>query len=414
MSNIPIFEDKRLILGVTGSIAAYKVATLASHLTQAGAQVDVVMTQSATRFVSPLTFQALTGRPVYTDMWQTETGGGLPTHIAHVGLAEGADLLVIAPATANTIAKLALGLADNLLSVTALAARCPVVVAPAMDGGMFDHPATQANLATLGAREGVTIVGPTVGRMASGLEGMGRMVEPEILLGACRLALAAGGPLSGHKIVATAGGTRESLDPVRFVSNRSSGKQGFALAQAALDQGAEVVLITAPASLPTPAGAERIDVLSTQDMLEAVLDHSVSNPAASALLMAAAASDFTPVGRAEHKIKKNKDGLPNLVLEATPDILGAVAKADHRPAIVVGFAAESQNIIENAREKLARKKLDLIVANDITAPDAGFAVDTNRVTLISAAGEETLPLMTKDEVAARVVEWVTDRLAQSM
>lgn len=409
MGEISILKGKRLVMGVTGSIATYKVATLASSLTQAGTLVDVVMTEAATRFVSPLTFQALTGRPVYTDMWETETGGGLPTHIAHVGLAEGADLLVVAPATANTIAKLALGLADNLLTVTALAARCPVVVAPAMDGGMFEHPITQANLEMLASREGVTVVGPVVGRMASGMEGLGRMVEPEALLGACRLALGASGPLAGRRVVVTAGGTREALDPVRFVSNWSTGKQGFALAQVALDRGAEVVLITAPTNLPTPVGAERIDVVSAQDMLAAVLAHATGDPAASALLMAAAVSDFRPVSRAKHKIKKD-EGMPSLEMEATRDILGEVAKAGRRPEVVVGFAAESQDLVENARGKLAHKKLDLIVANDITAPDAGFAADTNRVTLVTAEGEEALPLMTKDEVAVTVVEWVLGRL----
>lgn len=407
-----ILDGRRIIVGVTGSIAAYKIATLTSRLTQAGALVDVVMTQAATRFVSPLTFQALTGRPVYTDMWQTDTDGGLPTHIAHVGLAEGADLLLVAPATANTMAKLAHGLADNLLTVTALAARCPLIVAPAMDVGMFEHPATQASLETLAARDGVIVVGPEMGRMASGLEGLGRLVEPETLLGACRLALGADGPLAGHKVVVTAGGTREPLDPVRFITNWSSGRQGFALAQAALDHGAEVVLISAPTNLPTPVGAERVETVSAQDMLEAVLAHATGDPPASALLMAAAVSDFRPVSRAEHKIKKGRDGVPQLVLEGTPDILGEVAKATRRPSLVVGFAAESQNVVENARDKLARKKLDMIVANDITTADAGFGVDTNRVTLITPRDEEPLPLLTKDEVAARVVAWVAGQLIE--
>lgn len=410
MNEIPALQGKRLVLGVTGSIAAYKAVTLASHLTQAGALVDVVMTQAATRFVSPLTFQALTGQPVYTNMWEPGTGGGLPTHIAHVGLAEGADLLVVAPATANTIAKLTLGLADNLLAVTALAARCPMLVAPAMDGGMFDHPATQANLAALATRDDVTIVGPAMGRMASGLEGLGRMVEPETLLGACRVALGRNGPLAGCKVVVTAGGTRESLDPVRFLTNWSSGRQGFALAQAALDRGAAVVLITGPTDLPTPVGAGRIDVTSAQDMLEAVLAEATGQPPAAALIMAAAVSDFRPASRAEHKIKKEADGPPDLKLEATPDILSAVAQAGRRPEVVVGFAAESQNVEQNARVKLARKKLDLIVANDITTTDAGFGVDTNRVTLITAGGEEALPLMSKQAVAAEVVNWIGERL----
>lgn len=397
---------KRLVLGVTGSIAAFKSAALASQLTKAGALVDVVMTESATRFVTPLTFQALTGRPVYTDLWQTDAGGGLPTHIAHVGLAEGADLFIVAPATANTLAKLALGLADNLLTVTALAARCPMVIAPAMDGGMFAHPATQGNVETLAARPNVVLAGPAVGRMASGLEGPGRMLEPEALFGACRLALGLEGPLAGRKVVVTAGGTRESLDPVRFITNWSSGKQGFALAQAALDRGAQVVLIAAPTQLPTPYGAQRLDAPDTQAMLEAVLAEASGDPPADALLMAAAVADFRPAQRAAQKIKKDKDSLPAIALERTPDILSEVAKAKQRPGVVVGFAAESQQVIEYARDKLARKKLDLIVANDITATDAGFGVDTNRVTLVTPDDDQTLDLMSKSAVAGHIVDWV--------
>lgn len=410
MQEIPTLKEKRIVLGVTGSIAAYKVAWLASRLTQAGALVDVIMTGAATRFVSPLTFQAVTGRPVYSDMWQAETGGGLPTHIAHVGLAEGADLLLIAPATANTLAKLANGLADNLLTVTALATKCPVVIAPAMDGGMFEHPATQANLEVLRGRDGVSIAGPAIGRMASGLEGPGRMVEPEELLGACRMALGRNGLLAGCKVVVTAGGTREALDPVRYLSNWSSGKQGFALAQAALDRGAEVILITAPNALPTPVGAERLEVISAANMLDAVMSQVTSESGAAILLMAAAVADFRPVERAEHKIKKDTRDAPRIEFERTPDILAEVAKVGQRPQIVVGFAAESRDVVQNARDKLAGKKLDMIVANDITATDAGFGVDTNRVTMVTAEREETLPLMTKDAVAAQVLDWVTQRL----
>ena len=410
MSNVPIFEKKRIVLGVSGSIAAYKIATLASKLTQAGALVDVVMTESARRFVTPLTFQALTGRPVYTDMWQTDTGGGLPTHIAHVGLAEGADLLVVAPATANTIAKLALGLADNLLTVTALAARCPMLVAPAMDGGMYENPATQGHIEALAARSDVMLAGPQSGRMASGLEGLGRMMEPETLLGMCRLALASNGPLAGGRVVVTAGATREAIDPVRFVSNRSTGKQGFALAQAALDYGAEVVLITAHSKLPTPVGARRIEAVDTESMLATVLAEAAGEITARVLVMAAAVSDFRPINQAVQKIKKDKEGLPNIEMEGTPDILMEVARAEQRPAIVVGFAAESENVVEHARQKLEKKKLDLIAANDITANDAGFEADTNRVTLVSADGDEALPLMSKVQVAERIMEWVVGRL----
>jgi phosphopantothenoylcysteine decarboxylase/phosphopantothenate--cysteine ligase len=409
MEQIPLFKDKRFLLGITGGIAAYKVCTLASHLTQAGAQVDVVMTEPATRFVAPLTFEALTGRPAYTDMWRT-SDGGLPTHIAHVGLAHAADLLLIAPATANTLAKLAHGLADNLLTTLALAASCPVLAVPAMDVGMWSHPATRSNVATLRKR-GVHFVGPARGRMASGLEGEGRLVEPDEILGHVRLVLGRSGPLAGRRVVVTAGPTREPLDPVRFLSNPSSGRQGFALAQAALDRGATVTLITGPARLPTPVGAERVDVTTAQEM------HDVVIPAverADALLMASAVADYRPETVASQKIKKRAGGLtPRLA--RTPDILSAVAvrwAETGSPRVVVGFAAESESLVENARAKLVTKNLDLIVANDVTAHDAGFAVETNRVVLIGRDGSvEPLPLISKAAVAEVVLEQVVGLLA---
>lgn len=407
MEPVPLLRGKRILLGVTGGIAVYKVCTLASHLTQMGAEVDVVMTEAATRFVAPLTFEALTGRPVYTDLWHT-AGEGLPTHIAHVGLAHAADLLVIAPATANTMAKLVWGLADNLLTTLALAATCPLLLAPAMDAGMWSHPAAQANVAALRAR-GAHFAGPVRGRMASGLEGEGRMMEPEEILGHIRWVLGRRGPLAGRKVVVTAGPTREFLDPVRFISNPSSGKQGFALAQAALDRGAEVVLITGPVSLPTPVKAHRVDVTSVRQMLDAVLEATAD---ADVLLMAAAVGDYRPATVSEHKIKKTAD--LTLHLERTPDILAAVARqrADTgRPQIVVGFAAESRNLLENARAKLEAKRLDLIVANDVTAADAGFAAETNRVVLLDReGGVEELPLMSKAAVAETVLDRVTRML----
>ncbi len=411
MEPISLLCDKRILLGVTGGIAAYKVCTLASHLTQAGAQVDVVLTEAATRFVTPLTFQSLTGRPVYADLWQAPTAG-LSTHIAHVGLAHDADLLVIAPATANTLAKLAHGLADNLLSTLALAARCPVLAAPAMDIGMYAHPATQANVATLRAR-GVHFAGPARGRMASGLEGEGRLIEPDELLGHVRRVLGLNGPLAGRRVVVTAGPTREFIDPVRFLSNPSSGKQGFALAQAALDRGAGVTLVAGPVGLPTPVGAERVDVTLAQEMCDATLAACEN---ADLLLMSAAVADYTPGAVAAHKIKKGLGDL-TLTLTRTPDILTAVAaqRADTGyPRTVVGFAAESQDLLENAQAKLAAKNLDLIVANDIAAPDAGFAGETNRVLLIGReGGVESLPLMSKSAVAEAVVERVVTLLERS-
>lgn len=411
-NTITLLENKRIILGVTGSIAVYKAVDLASKLTQAGAQVDVIMTESAGRFVTPLTFQSVTGRPVYTDLWQAESSGALPTHIAHVGLGEGADLLVIAPVTAQTLAKLAHGLADNLLAVTALAARCPLLVAPAMDGGMYEHPATQANLRTLVER-GAILVEPEEGRFASGLVGKGRLPETPALVGHIRRALAQTGTLAGRKVVVTAGGTQEPIDPVRFITNRSSGKQGYALAQAALDAGAEVTLISAAQGLTVPVGAALIPAQTTRDMLAAVLDACHE---ADVLIMAAAVADYRPAQAAEQKIKKQgSDSGLTLELTQNPDILMAV-KAQRedsgRPRVMVGFAAESDNLLVNARDKLERKGLDLIVANDISATDAGFAVDTNRVTLLRKGYDpEPLDLTTKTAVSERIIQRVADMLA---
>jgi phosphopantothenoylcysteine decarboxylase/phosphopantothenate--cysteine ligase len=402
------FENKLILLGVTGSIAAYKAADLASKLTQAGAAVDVILTPAALRFVTPLTFQSVTGRKAYNDddLWGGEG------HVRHIGLGTAGDLLLIAPASANSIAKLAQGLADNLLSVTALAARCPLLLAPAMDGGMYEHPATQANLATLRAR-GAGQIGPAEGRMASGLVGLGRMVEPAEIVGHARLALAKGGPLAGMRVVVSAGGTQEPIDPVRVITNRSSGKQGYAIAQAALDWGAAVTLIHTPTGLPLPVGVEEVNVCTAGEMLEAVLAQAQS---ADALVMAAAVADFRPAQVAGQKIKK-AGGVPEIKLAPTADILAAVAsqrKETGRPRVTVGFAAESQDLLANARAKLAAKRLDLIVANDISARDAGFAVSTNRVTLLAADGESAaLPLQSKEAVAEAVIARVAKLLGKS-
>ncbi|RMF48045.1 MAG: bifunctional phosphopantothenoylcysteine decarboxylase/phosphopantothenate--cysteine ligase CoaBC [Anaerolineae bacterium] len=393
-----MLHEKHIVLGVSGSIAAYKAADLASKLRQAGALVDVILTPSATRFVTPLTFQSVTGRKAYTDadLWGGEG------HVVHVGLAEDADLMLIAPCTANTLAKLAHGQADTLLSLTALAARCPLLVAPAMDGGMFAHPATQANVETLTAR-GVAVLGPASGHLASGLRGVGRMLEPGELIGHVRLTLGRNGVLSGRRVVVTAGPTQEPLDPVRFLSNRSSGRQGFALAQAAAEAGAQVTLIAGPVRLETPVGVRRVDVHTAREMLAAVLAEIEQ---ADLLLMAAAVADFRPAQTWEEKIKKGAAAL-QIPLAANPDILQEVAAFRGRrgfPRAVVGFAAESEALLENAQSKLARKRLDFIVANDITQPDAGFKVATNRVTLLFPDGQvKRLPLMSKDEVARHVV-----------
>lgn len=410
---ITLLENKHILLAVTGSIAVYKAVDLASKLTQAGAKVDVIMTEAAQHFVTPLSFQAVTGRPVYTDMWQTG-GDALPTHIAHVALGESADLLVVAPATANTLAKLAHGLADDLLSVTALAARCPLVVAPAMDGGMYQHPATTANLDTLRAR-GVHIIEPEVGRFASGLVGKGRLPETVTLIGHIRQVLGRAQALAGRHVVVTAGGTREAIDPVRFITNRSSGKQGYALAQAAVDAGASVTLITT-SDLPVPVGVTPVFVASAQEMMDSVLHHAAQ---ASALIMAAAVADFRPQTTSAHKIKKkdDTDEAPTIPLSRTPDILMQL-KAHRQqsgfPQVVVGFAAESEHLIAHARSKLERKGLDLLVANDITAPDAGFEVDTNRVIILDAhGGQLPLALASKTRVAETIISRVADLLSST-
>jgi phosphopantothenoylcysteine decarboxylase/phosphopantothenate--cysteine ligase len=398
-------QNKHILLGVTGSIAAYKAADLASKLTQAGALVDVLLTQAALQFVTPLTFQSVTGRRAYcdADLW------GQEGHVQHIGLGKSADLLLIAPATANTLAKLAHGLADNLLTVTALAATCPLMIAPAMDGGMYAHPATRANLEILRQREAI-LVGPAEGHLASGLAGVGRMVEPAELLGHARWVLSRQGPMRGCKVLVTASGTQEPIDPVRVIANRSSGKQGFALAQAALDQGAEVILISGPTYLSAPVGAQVENINTADEMLAAVL---AALPETDVLIMAAAVADFKVVAPAIDKIKK-EGGIPDIRLEETPDILQAVAQFKSRegwPRLTIGFAAESKNLLKNARNKLQAKQLDLIVANNISALDAGFAVDNNRITLLFPDGRaEPMPLMSKMEVAQVVMERILKML----
>ncbi len=405
MEKISLLAEKRILLGVTGSIACYKVVDLASKLTQAGASVDVILTEGAQRFVTPLTFRSVTGRPSYSDMWS------LDDHVQHVGLGETADLFVIAPATAHTMAKLAHGLADNLLTVTALAARCPLLLAPAMDGGMYEHPTTQANVAALRER-GVQLLGPAEGRMASGLTGRGRMVEPADLLGYVRQALAEGGPLRGRKVVVSTGPTREPLDPVRFISNRSTGKQGLAVAQAALDAGADVTVVHGPIFEPIPFGATAVSVQTTEEMGSAVLEAAKD---ADALFMVAAVADFRPDTKSDKKIKKTDEqwGLA-IGLEVTLDILTAVkARRDKSgyPRVVLGFAAETHNAFEYGREKLLRKGLNFIAVNDVMDKGVGFEVDTNKVLLLSSAGVvEEIPLQSKTAVAERLVHHVAKSL----
>ncbi len=389
-----MLADRSIVLGVTGSIAAYKAADIASKLTQAGAKVDVVMTEAATRFVTPLTLRSITGRPVFTDMFDPQS----ELAEEHVELARRADAVLVAPATASTIARLAHGLADDLVSLTVLATRAPVLIAPAMDSQMYENAATQANLALLRER-GMTIVGPGEGRLASGRYGPGRLVETEEILGALRQVLGRRGDLAGRKVVVSAGGTQEPLDPVRYIGNYSSGKMGYAIAEAARDRGAQVVLVSAPTSLPAPYGVTMVSVRRAIEMQDAVAAHCQG---ADVLIMAAAVADYQPASTAEQKIKRTGEGLI-LALTETPDVLASV-RGDF---VRVGFAAESQELVENAQEKLRRKGLDLIVANDITAEGSGFGSDTNKVTILDAhGGIESLPLLPKYEVAHRVLDQV--------
>jgi phosphopantothenoylcysteine decarboxylase/phosphopantothenate--cysteine ligase len=399
---ITILKEKRIVLGVSGSIAVYKAADLASKLTQAGALVDVILTPAAEKFITPLTFQSVTGRKAYTE---TDLWGG-QAHILHVELGYKADLLVIAPVTANTMAKIAHGMADNLLTITALTSGDAILMAPAMDTGMYTQTVTQENIRVLTER-GVYFAGPAEGRMASGLTGKGRMLEPEDLLGHIRLLLGRKGKLVGRHFIITAGGTQEPIDPVRYISNRSSGKQGYALAQAAVDAGANVTLISAPTNLQPPIGVNLVEATTAGEMLKAVLGVSAN---ADALIMAAAVADFQPKKESSEKLKK-RDGIPQIQLESTPDILGTLASKEYRharPKVVVGFAAESRDLLENAAEKLKAKKLDLIAANNIAETDAGFGVDSNRVILLHANEKsETLPLLSKVEVSELIIARIT-------
>jgi phosphopantothenoylcysteine decarboxylase/phosphopantothenate--cysteine ligase len=391
-------QDKTIVLGVTGSIAAYKAVELASKLTQEGARVDVVMTKSAQEFVTSLTFRSITNRPVVTEMFDLAS----EFSIEHVALAERADIVVIAPATANIIAKLAGGIADDILCCTVLATKVPVIVAPAMNVNMYQNQITQENITRLKER-GFNFVGPAYGRLASGDRGLGRLAQIDEIMGTIHQLLGRGGDLAGRRIVVSAGGTQEPIDPVRHISNRSSGKMGFALAEAARDRGATVILVSAPTALTPPVGVKVVQVQTTLQMRDAIADAARK---ADALLMAAAPADYRPAAIAERKLKKGTEAL-TLELVRTPDILSEV-RGDF---IRVGFAAESENLVENAKEKLKKKKLDLIAANDITATDSGFAADTNRVVLIDRSGKvQKLPLLPKSDVAHRILDKVVELL----
>jgi phosphopantothenoylcysteine decarboxylase/phosphopantothenate--cysteine ligase len=392
-----LLNEKTILLGITGGISAYKVPDIASKLCQSGADVDVVMTESATRFITPLTLQSITGRQVYTDMWKPV----IEFKACHVALASAADLILIAPATANTIAKLACGLADDLLSCTVLATRAPVIISPAMNDNMFHNPVTQENIAKLRER-GFVIIEPGYGHLLSGKIGQGRLPETAEIIDIIKLILARGGDLSGKRVVVTAGGTREAIDPVRFIGNRSSGKMGFAVAQAARDRGAVVTLITT-VDFPVSAGIDVVPVETALEMKKSV-ENAVVN--ADVLIMAAAVADYQSEKVSGSKIKKTGAAL-ELKLVKTPDILLEI-KGNF---VKVGFAAESENLVENAASKLRAKGLDFIVANDITAKDSGFGADTNRVTIIDRDERtEVLPLATKREVADRILDRVKEIL----
>jgi phosphopantothenoylcysteine decarboxylase/phosphopantothenate--cysteine ligase len=415
-------QDRRIVIGVCGGIAAYKAVELVSRLQQAGAVVDVILSEHAEEFVRPLTFSTVSHRPVYSDLWEPS---GRAAEL-HIELAERAELLAIVPATANTIARLAHGMADNMLTAVALATKAPVLLAPAMHHHMYTHLATQANLDLLRAR-GVVVVEPDVGRLASGEVGIGRLPETPVLLGAVSMVLGRNGDLAGRHVVVTAGGTQEPIDPVRYVGNRSSGKMGYALASEARDRGAHVTLISGPVALEAPFGVDVTRVETAAQMRDAVLA-AVSQ--ADVLVMSAAVADYRPAQVAAQKIKKEGSGgaegagmgdVFSLSLVRTPDILGDLAALldkpsgePHRRLVRVGFAAETSDLVTYARAKLAAKHLDLLVANDVSRADSGFGSDTNKVLLFYANGEmEDLPLLSKTEVAARIWDRIVPMLPKA-
>jgi phosphopantothenoylcysteine decarboxylase/phosphopantothenate--cysteine ligase len=386
--------NKRIVLGVTGSIACYKALELASKLVQNGALVDTIMTKSSQEFLTPLAFKSITHRDVVTNMYDINSEFA----INHVGLAESADIIVIAPATANTIAKISNGMSDDSLTTTVLAAKCPIVVAPAMDGNMFDNPATQNNIAMLISR-GIFISGPEYGRLASGLIGNGRMTSPEILVDIITMNLGSTGDLSGKKILVSAGGTTEPIDPVRFITNKSSGKMGYAIAAAARDRGATVTLVSASNMLENPIGIQTKKVQTSSEMYD-VISKEITEM--DAIIMAAAVSDWTPEKYSNSKSKKNGVANWSIDLIKTIDIIANISKTN---LIKIGFAAESDNLIENGKSKIQSKSLDLIVANDILDKNNGFESDTNKVSIIHPNGDvEVVPTMPKYEVANEILD----------
>ena len=394
-----MLKDRQIVLGVTGGIAAYKACDLTSRLVKQGAKVRVVLTEHAARFVPPMTFAALSGYPACTDTFAPRM------ELEHISLAKWADAFVIAPATANCLGKLASGIADDLLTTTALATTAPLLIAPAMNANMWRHPATQANLQTL-LNRGAKTVGPGVGRLACGDDDVGRMSEPAEIVEALEKLLNGKRDFEGVKVLVTAGPTVERIDPVRYITNRSTGKMGYALAEAARDRGAEVTLVSGPVSLAAPSGVTLVRVESSAQLCDAVL---AAGAQADVVVQAAAPADFRPVQTAQSKIKKTGAGM-TLELENTTDIAAELGRRKRPGQILVAFAAETDDVLDNARGKLARKNADLIVANDVTRPDAGFGVDTNAVTLITRDDTRALPVMPKRAVA----DGILDRVAELM
>ena len=393
----------RVVLGVSGGIAAYKAIEVCRRLVDAGVHVTPVLTHDATRFVGPLTFSALASEPAQLSLWDEASP------IPHTKLGQGADLIVVAPATAHTLARYAAGLSDDLLMATLLATRAPVLVCPAMHTEMWEHPSVRENLATL-ERRGVEIVPPETGRLAGGDSGEGRLADPAVIVARVleRLGRSAGRDLTGSRVVVSAGGTREPLDPVRFITNRSSGKQGHAIAVAAARRGASVTLVTSsPLAVPADIGITRVDVETAADMEEAM---GAAAEGADVVVMAAAVADFRPKATAGSKLSK-EDGVPEVVLEPTPDILAGLARRQVPGQVIVGFAAETHDVVERGRRKLERKGVDLLVVNDVSAPGVGFDHDTNAVVILGADGSTTdIPLTSKDAVANGVLDRVIDHL----
>lgn len=393
-------QGKCVLLGITGGIAAYKMANVASGLRKAGATVHVIMTENATKFITPLTFETLTNNRCVVDTFARD----FQYDVKHISLAKAADLILIAPATANVIAKLANGLADDMLTTTVLAARCKKLVAPAMNTAMLENPITQDNLAKL-KKYGFGIIEPAVGMLACKDVGSGKLPEPETLLDCIAMELAREKDMAGLHVTVTAGPTQEALDPVRYLTNHSTGRMGYAIAREAMLRGADVTLISGPSALKPVPGVKTVDVVSAKDMFEAV---QAALPETDILVKAAAVADYRPANVADDKIKK-RDGDMSIPLERTDDILGWVAEHRHPGLFVCGFSMETRDMLENSRKKLARKHLDMIAANNLKVAGAGFGVDTNVVTILTADGIQELPLMGKDQVAAKLLDAVLER-----